>query len=686
MTHMPQLQNPFSVTRAVDFSDQQIVRHWVELPGDGGMQALAKPASQMPMIILGGRGSGKTHLIRFLATAVQLAGGRSPQEVLSEGYVGIYLRCGGINASRFEGKGQSQEAWEVVFRYYVDLVLAELCLSTVRSVLDVGDLDQGQELALAQRVQALFDSPPTPSRTTIGDLLTEITDTRRSVDLEVNNCALRRSLNVTIRTTPGALVLGIPSAIAETLPRFSDVRFVYLIDELENLKEHQQKYINSLLRENRMPCSFKVGAKLYGWRTRMTYSAGEELKEGSDYESIVLDEHFRTMPEGEYLQFAMGLCIQRLRESGVRVPESVQSRAWFQDQFEQEESSPFGPKDVEFSLDDAHGATSRSRPWREDLKRHLKMASKQQIINCGISEIDGILQTISVPTYPVIERLNIHMLYQEWGSSKKLIDVAGKIAQQAQAFIRGEKEIKYGVSLKHWKSDMLAHVYRDMQRPLSYVGLETLIRLSYGLPRHLLILLKHVYSWSVFRAENPFRGGIISLDSQRLGITDASEWFFQDARMAGPDGSRIQSAVSRIAELMRAIRYSDKPSEVSLCAFSVPTDEVRGETLEVLSMCEKWSLINSIEGGRPEKNSYRVVEKYQLNPLLAPRWGLAIARRGDIALTAADADTIVSGSREAFGELVGEKTSSMMGPRFGVKKGASSSLALFSDDEDKDDA
>ena len=61
------VDNPFSVTRAADFTDQQIYQYWVDLADSGGFFELVKPRSEMPMLILGGKGSGKTHIMRYLS-------------------------------------------------------------------------------------------------------------------------------------------------------------------------------------------------------------------------------------------------------------------------------------------------------------------------------------------------------------------------------------------------------------------------------------------------------------------------------------------------------------------------------------------------------------------------------------------------------------------------------------------
>jgi hypothetical protein len=70
------IDNPFSVTRAADFTDEQIDQYWVDLAdGGGGFLELIKPRSAMPMLILGGKGSGKTHIMRYLSFRVPTEGG-----------------------------------------------------------------------------------------------------------------------------------------------------------------------------------------------------------------------------------------------------------------------------------------------------------------------------------------------------------------------------------------------------------------------------------------------------------------------------------------------------------------------------------------------------------------------------------------------------------------------------------
>src|SRR5258708_35361396 len=123
-------QNPFDVTKAVDFTDAQIAAYFVDIPGPG-FSALANPRSPMPMMIRGGKGSGKTHLMRYFSYALQKMrhGSDLVRGVQEEGYIGVYFRCGGLNTGRFRGKGQSEDIWNAVFAYYMELWLAQLALA-----------------------------------------------------------------------------------------------------------------------------------------------------------------------------------------------------------------------------------------------------------------------------------------------------------------------------------------------------------------------------------------------------------------------------------------------------------------------------------------------------------------------------------------------------------------------------
>src|SRR4051812_13874849 len=93
--------NPFDITKAVNYTDKQIYDNWVDL-ANGGFTQLVNPRSPTPQFLLGGKGTGRTHLMRWFSQPVQrLRYPKQPPHVapISDGYLGILLRASGLNSN-----------------------------------------------------------------------------------------------------------------------------------------------------------------------------------------------------------------------------------------------------------------------------------------------------------------------------------------------------------------------------------------------------------------------------------------------------------------------------------------------------------------------------------------------------------------------------------------------------------
>ena len=638
-----QFDNPFSATRAADFTDKQIHDYWVDLSSGSGFLEMINPRMELPMIILGGKGSGKTHVMRYLSFALQRL--RYADSVISgirsEGYVGIYMRCDGLNSARFCRKGQSDEIWADVFAYYIELWLGQMVVDACYKALKGTQVIVNQESSIAAAVKDLFDTPANPFPDSVADLGHHLRSLHRDLDAAINNCALTGTLDIRIRASSGNLVFGIPQVFAAHIPELSDVAFVYLIDEFENLTEQQQKLINTLIREKRNPSSFKIGARLYGLRTHSTFCADEEIKEGSEYERLPLDVRLRNQEKG-YKNFARRLVLRRLttRRMLSNPPESDNEIKHFLE-------SVFGKSDGDIVAKEETQFVTRKyankeRPYFKTLRLALERGREGQGVPSISSreDIDTLIQNLSCYDFPLLEKLNCFILYQDWNSKRNLLESAIAIQQDCQSYVSTRaKETQYHDKLLHWRADLLAQLRRECDQKQRYVGFGTFVDLSWGNPRHLLILLKHVLSWAAFKGEKPFGDKPISVGAQIEGVKEAADWFFRDARIPGKDGKLVQDAINRLGTVFRSIRYSDKPSECSLSTFSFDPAAATDETQRLIALAEKWSLLVYV-GLQPDRNSERVDMKFQINRMLAPRWGISASRRGALVISGDDLNAV----------------------------------------------
>jgi len=653
--------NPFNITKAVDYSDEEIKKYWVDISEGNGFIDMLKPQSPMPMFILGGKGSGKTHIMRYFSFNLQKIryGKELVEKIAEDKYIGIYLRCGGLNSSRFQSSLDSKEAWKNIFGYYLELWFSQLLTNIV---LDLKNLDTGliepKEDILIDSIYKLFDvdvSKAFHSLETFNEYLQQL---QRNVDYEVNNIVItgQKVSDIRVLVSPGKLIFGLPKLLEKLIPSLKDVQFIFLIDEFENLHADQQRYINTLIRERETPVSFRIGVRWYGVRTYSTYSGNEDLKEGSEIEKYVIDNLLRKN-NSEYEKYAREICLKRLRQSGF-IGNELDGGSSLDNFFEEFDLDTFFTK-VKSKEE------SISRSYLLKLEENLKRRA-------AVSDVKEIIENLKNENR-LIERTNVMLFYREWKEGQELNKASNNIKEDAARYVENplDKNTKQFRVLDKFKNDLIDQLHRETREPLSYSGIDKLIKMSAGIPRHFLIMLKHVYRWSIYNGENPFSSGKISEKSQRKGLLDAARWFLEDARASGEDGKQMDSSIKRIGQYLQDIRFSNTPPECSLSSFSIKEIDIDAAVGKTLRYLEQYSYLVRVNSAR-DKNSNNQRVTFQIDGILSPIWELPIYRRGILALTTEEVNVIFKTCAEA--EYVKVKNHRLSSYKVPFKNGISPTL------------
>jgi hypothetical protein len=643
-------RNPFNITKAVDFTDPEINRFFVDLP-ESSYADILKPTSPMPMLIVGGKGSGKTHLMRYFSYDVQLMRNTDPLAALrSDGFIGLYFRCSGLNTERFAGKNQNDEVWRAIFEYYMELWIAQLTIDALADIFARTPVLSAHESSFAQRVSIEAAIPTSFAVASLADISKVLRDRRAEVDFAVNNSALSRGLPmpVTIALTRGSLIFGIPRLLGASVPELNGISVLYLIDEFENLAITQQQYVNTLIRERQPPTCIKVGVRRYGLRTFTTYSAGEENRDGSEYETLDLDERLRTNPKA-YEAFAFRLVGRRLAESRIQHPPAASDPEsigqWAAECFQTIPKTHLYVSETAFVVDKY---AKRERPYFTLLRQKL---SKYRTRAPGVENdqnIDEVVESLSLTAFPFVEKLNIFLLFRRWSKKHDLLAAAREIGALGARYAAGDDSPDHDKANSHFGADLYAQLLRQCDQSQRYLGLSTFIEMSNGFPRHLLVTLKNVVNWSLFEGGEPFAQGPMSFSAQEAGVREASDWFLRDAGTASSDSLHVKASIDRLATLFRSIRYADKPPECSVIAFSLDVGKVTSAAARTIKTATDWSLLIEGSEGRRDKNSMRVDRKFQLNGLLCPRWDLPIYLRATWPLAPELANAIFDPSSVAL--------------------------------------
>jgi hypothetical protein len=674
--------NPFELIKASDYSDRQIHEYWVDSSdANEGLVAIIRPRVVVPMLLLGGKGSGKTHLMRHCSAQVQELrhDGKLSRAVSAEGFLGIYARVDGLNIERFAGKGQPPETWDGVFAFAFELWLGITLLSCVRRLLASMEQPGDADVRITKDVKKLLHAD-IGGGDTLEALSNALLRVQRDLDRIVNNCALSRSLaGIEIVFNPGDFIFGIPEAVARNVSSLSDTTFTYLIDEVENFTLEQQKFLNDLIRYRRGNSTIRVGARLYGIKTRNTRGSGEPIKRDAEYQQVELDALLRSDFQ-TYDRLARRLILSRIRAAGIAKrnlgEEDLNSC------FAEVSASNYF-SEIALHIVEGRDAAGSPRVHLNRFRKAVRRLAGKQDVDRG----DRIACTLALVESPILEKANLLAFYKRLSPKVDPEALASEIAAEARALMdrHAPKSGRYYESYSHFSSDLLAQLCRDYQQKPIYAGFGTLVRLSQGVPRNLLILLQNVYRESVFAGEKPFGDAQISLGAQIDGIEKASGWFWDDAQ---PDqfGPQVRAVVELLGTLFRTVRYADNPSECDLCSFRVDVERLSDSERKLLEMAQNWSFIFRTDSPAGAKNDNRIVPRFQLNPMLAPRWGVSESRRGSIELSDALASAVFGLSDNAVA-LIRDRTNEMMLDQLLARRmpradsGGDIQTSMFDDDE-----
>ena len=213
-----------------------------------------------------------------------------------------------------------------------------------------------------------------------------------------------------------------------------------------------------------------------------------------------------------------------------------------------------------------------------------------------------------------------------------MIEISNLLKECSQQYANGHDVKMYDVILDKFKQDLIDALYRENGLKLtSYCGLDNLVKISNGIPRHFLMIMKHIFRWNTFY-ENDFSNETVSTEIQLLAIKDTVLWFMEDANKTD-ENTNYRYSIESICNFLRELRFSDLPPECSISTFEIKNVDFNLGLKKIITFLKQYSYIIKEDYGRRDKNSNVRNDMYQINGLLACWWELSISRRGIVKLS-----------------------------------------------------
>ncbi len=614
--------NPFSVVKANEFTTAEIIDNWVPFAGsEEGFIAALNPQELMPKYVLGSKGCGKTHLLRYYSFEARLKSYDNDIKALlkKDKYLASYSRLDSLSSTRFS-KDTHLEEWKALYNYYFELIQSLVSLDVYEQV----------TMALGcseTKLAKIIDTITKRVGITLGDYTIEglksyLNSKRVAVDKEIIDYAYTKHINwekVRPAFTFGSLIFEIPETFSNNISELQDVNYIYVLDEYEKLKcEWQKESLNSLVYEKKYKCTFWVGARKVGYTTRNTIS-GEPIHEGHEFNPVDLDALLKAN-EKQFQSFADNLFRKRLKLNGI---------------VELSPDEIFDKFNEKVLLNGLLNKGASLKHWRIFKERLSGMGlSEEQISLAQKKMMDDVESDL------VAQKLKLYCYYLQWSENKNkvtvkmLMDIVDDVNKSYNEYKEG-KNAKMKEWYRKFRQDFVAQLAEENRETLyQYSGFEKLVTIADCNPRIFLTLMKLIIEDCNFRGVDPFNDNkTISVRSQYVGINETAKWFLKDIEVYGRDREDLDMATNNLLNFMYVSRFCDKPTETSLCAFYYRKNAGQNHIDHIIELAVQEAFLMEVPNKRKDKTLGTPQKSYQVNRLIATVYNLPIARRGIASIT-----------------------------------------------------
>lgn len=267
--------------------------------------------TRRPCVLIGGRGSGKTTVLRSLSYQGRCLLERAGTSIKHWEYYGFYHKVNTNRVASFQDSPLlTDEDWKKLFAHYVNLMLSsEVVKFLIWFQEKEPNLDSLPPISCNRisRVLRIKTSNSTE------ELFENIQSSYDDFESYVNNIDSDQKPQLSMQGKPLDIIF---EELAK-VDQFSEKAFFFILDEYENFTDSQQVIMNTLIKHSGPNYTFKVGVRELGWRIKNTHNGNEYLSSPADYVRIDISERLDGDIFGKFARDVCSARLQKLSEMGV---------------------------------------------------------------------------------------------------------------------------------------------------------------------------------------------------------------------------------------------------------------------------------------------------------------------------------------------------------------------------------
>ena len=596
--------------------------------------------ARKPRLIIGGRGCGKTMLLRYLSHQSTFSPRRPsiPSDALT--HIGLFWRADTQFASLMQKRGISDDVWVTAFAHMAALVLGIEVLRSLESIAKSAAQAVTEDDLKRLDFSGLKAFDP------------ELPETRDAlIDALRSRLWAFESWVSNVRTTPtprflpgNRFLLSLIELIKSQIDAVSESTYSVYIDEYENLSPYQQMIVNTWLKHSEHPLIFNVAMKRNAFRVRQTLG-NEMLSDIHDYrthdlESYLSEEFELFAAEVLFLNLALDQVLESpvdeklLRDPG-RLPDRHKpeygrrilagAQSLFPDVSHDELArGVFADRSLSQKLEERIGTALRKRKSRLSTDRFFRPA---------------------IPLASIVAPVLLHRPTLQ----------PDEVASELDKYEHNQPshfDDSYGWTHNNFVGALLL-LYGPHSRACPfYSGFRTFCHLARGSLRHFLELCHK----SIDQASADL-GSItwpIEPNQQAEAARQASAAFLGEVRSFGALGNQLFGFVHRIGTLFELAQQRPSQSESERNHFAITSGQTaltEGDW-DFLNEAIKWSVLFEEPGTKKKDQGTPESPEYVLNPIYAPYFHISYRKKRRIDLSTEEATVLMRGSADDVKSLL----------------------------------
>ena len=630
------IQNVFSKNRAEELGSD-VWNHFVVPPF---YHRLDVTGATKPRVIIGGRGCGKTMLLRYWSHQSMFSRSRVDFTESESREIGLYWRADTQFASAMAERDVPADIWQAAFSHMAALIIGMEVLDSLHSVAESkSPLLSSDEVKAARlsRLKAYDGSLPD----TVDDLRDTLEEQLWKFESWVNDVRKRQQPDF----LPGQkFIRALIGELQKEIPALKNITFFVYVDEYENLRGYQQKVINTWLKHSEPPLIFNLAMKR---NSEQEDTVGlEHLADIHDQRRHDLEKYF--IEEGSELFFAEILFL-RLSNAGFEMQPLSIADLHDPSKLSERKGETY-KKQILTTIekifpDVSHEALALSVFEDHSLSKKLETRIKDALDKRGATIS---LEKFFRPTLPEATIITPALLNRKRNKPEQVAEEMDKLERRKPNHFTGRRD---------WTQNnfigSLLQLYEPYDRACPfYAGFHTFLKLSRGNIRHFLELCHK----SIYRAfpDGGFKGQEISPIEQAEAARQASTAFLGEVPSFGKYGNKLHSFVLSLGSLfslahLRPSLSESEQSHFSMVNGSEPLTELDED---FLSEAKKWSVLFEEEATKIKQNYQPETTEYILNPIYAPYFHISYRKKRKLELKSDELICLMRGSYEEVSTLL----------------------------------